>query len=182
MNKDEFLKKLAEEISVFPKKDQEAIMFFYNECLNDALEAGENEKEFIKKLGSMSKLKKQLLKEYKVETKDSLLLAWKELFLIRDGKLLWIKFGLILSLLAVLIPGILANALVLGRAIGYLRQIFEYWYNQISFIYLKLGYFVFFSGIFLLGVGIVLFLCRCLLKFWLKIAMNCLKDVGEQHE
>lgn len=70
MNKNQFLSKLAVELSKLPQEEIEAAMEFYTEYLDDV--GIENEKEAIEGLGGPHKIAAQIKSDYAVRQMDSI--------------------------------------------------------------------------------------------------------------
>lgn len=68
MNRNQFLSRLAAELSVLPKEEIEAAMEFYTEFLDDV--GKENETEAIKSLGDPKKIASQIKADYAVRQMD----------------------------------------------------------------------------------------------------------------
>lgn len=68
MNRNQFLSKLAAELSSLPKEEIEAAMEFYTEFLDDV--GKENEEEAIKSLGDPKKIASQIKADYAVRQMD----------------------------------------------------------------------------------------------------------------
>jgi uncharacterized membrane protein len=56
MNKRMFLNQLKKELKYYKKVDTEEIIYYYDEMIQDAIDAGENEVIFIKNLGSLDEI------------------------------------------------------------------------------------------------------------------------------
>lgn len=68
MNRNQFLSKLAAELSKLPKEEVEAAMEFYTEYLDDV--GPENEKEAIESLGSPHRVATQIRADYAIRQMD----------------------------------------------------------------------------------------------------------------
>ncbi len=69
MNRNQFLTKLAAELSILPKEEIEAAMEFYTEFLDEV--GTENEEEAIKSLGEPKKIAAQIKSDYTVRQMDN---------------------------------------------------------------------------------------------------------------
>ncbi|AMP20958.1 hypothetical protein AZF37_07105 [endosymbiont 'TC1' of Trimyema compressum] len=67
MNKEVFLENLKQKITSIPKKEQYKMIFYYDEYISDAVEAGQIEAEVINAIGSIDSLAEQLLENYDKE-------------------------------------------------------------------------------------------------------------------
>lgn len=61
MNKNEFLKKLAEELHGIPKSDIDKTLDYYSEIIDDAVEEGEDERTVIERLGSVGEIAEKII-------------------------------------------------------------------------------------------------------------------------
>jgi uncharacterized membrane protein len=73
MNKKTFLNQLKKELKYYKKIDTEEIIYYYDEMIQDAIDAGENEVIFIKNLGSLEEIISNVVNdgEFMMEVKTS---------------------------------------------------------------------------------------------------------------
>ncbi len=99
MNKNEFLKELKNSLKGLPKAEAENTINYYNEMIDEAVENGENEKEFIKSLGSQKEIAAEVLKNtpikslVKEKTRNKKLTVL-EIVLLVLGAPIWISVAL----------------------------------------------------------------------------------------
>ncbi|MFA7075253.1 MAG: DUF1700 domain-containing protein [Candidatus Izemoplasmatales bacterium] len=63
MNKRMFISKLKKELKNYKKIDSEEIIYYYDEMIQDALDEGQNENDFIKSLGSIDSIIGNIIKD-----------------------------------------------------------------------------------------------------------------------
>ena len=61
MNREEFKRLLAEKLAALSDDERNEVFSFFDECLDEALENGENESEALGRLGSPDEVAEQLL-------------------------------------------------------------------------------------------------------------------------
>ena len=67
MNKDAFLDNLKQKITALPKEEQYKIIFYYDEYISEAIEAGQTKESVINAIGSIDSLAGKLLANYDKE-------------------------------------------------------------------------------------------------------------------
>ncbi|MGD9761377.1 MAG: DUF1700 domain-containing protein, partial [Candidatus Izemoplasmatales bacterium] len=78
MKRKEFLNELKQELKFYTKIDSEEIIYYYDEMIQDAIDEGKNEENFINSLGSLNDIVKgivgddQFIKEIKHSNNNSL--------------------------------------------------------------------------------------------------------------
>lgn len=63
MKKNEFLSILKKELSYMARQEQNEILDYYDEMINDAVESGESERDFIASLGSVDEIARNIRKD-----------------------------------------------------------------------------------------------------------------------
>ena len=63
MTRNKYLKELRSFLGKLPKEDRKRILEFYNELIDDKLEAGQSEEEILGEFGSPEELAKQIFQE-----------------------------------------------------------------------------------------------------------------------
>lgn len=63
MDKYEFLYKLGKQLDTQPQQDKKEVLGYYEELIQDAIDSGETETDFIDRLGSVEKIARTLKKD-----------------------------------------------------------------------------------------------------------------------
>lgn len=63
MDKYEFLYKLGKQLDTQPQQDKKEVLGYYEELIQDAIDSGETESDFIDRLGSVEKIARTLKKD-----------------------------------------------------------------------------------------------------------------------
>lgn len=112
MTRNKYLKELRSFLGKLPKEDRKRILEFYNELIDDKLEAGQSEEEILGKFGSPEELAKQIFQDngqtYSPPNTTSRIMRISAIVL---GSPIW------LSLLAVFLVLVFALFLVLWAAV-----------------------------------------------------------------
>ncbi|QSS98590.1 DUF1700 domain-containing protein [Pontibacillus sp. ALD_SL1] len=67
MNKDQFMNKLAKQLSKLPETDRKELLYDYEEHFDTGMMKGHSEEELVSQLGEPRRIGKDLLAEYRLE-------------------------------------------------------------------------------------------------------------------
>lgn len=174
MNKYEFLYKLGKSLETSSNADRQEIVHYYDELIQDAIDNGEPETEFIEKLGSIDKITRTIKKDSDFVIKNVKEKKDYQLQKVFDITVKVLGYGLYIVL--VLTLGSIGFSL-LTSGIG----VFGYAAVQLYYAVmngLPMGSVVLFSGMIALGLG--LFVVGIAIFKWLvKESKNQLEKLME---
>jgi len=151
MRKKEFLQQLENKLNVVRKTESVEIISYYDEIIQDAIDSGENESEFINRLGSIDQIVDTIRKDAGFVQK----LKEKRDFTLREA------INTTAKIVGYAIFGIVSFAIVVASAALVISGLSTAIYSGILMVVSDEGIYLLLMrlGNVILGIGLVLFAC-----------------------